>query len=173
VQIKPFIDFTNPDDIVYWSAIIIAHFLLLRAGEFVVTDFSRVTLCANDLHINTTSDGHEYMSLRIAQSKTDQNRQGFTLYTGYSKHSVCAICAMKANLRIQNQLKSVNQLGHLFCLSSGSAITRHELQNVLASILRLLGLTPDLYSTHSFRIGGATSAAIAGLNDYEIKLIGR
>ena len=35
-----------------------------------------------------------------------------------------------------------------------------------------MGLDPQHYSGHSFRIGGATSATIAGLNDYEIKLLG-
>ena len=41
------------------------------------------------------------------------------------------------------------------------------------NLLRLVGLDPQHYSGHSFRIGGATSATIAGLNDYEIKLLGR
>ena len=36
-----------------------------------------------------------------------------------------------------------------------------------------MGLDPQFYSGHSFRIGSATSATIAGLNDYEIKLLGR
>ena len=34
-------------------------------------------------------------------------------------------------------------------------------------------IDPHQYSGHSFRIGGATSAAVAGLNDYEIKLLRR
>lgn len=39
-------------------------------------------------------------------------------------------------------------------------------------LLRLVGLDPHHYSGHSFRIGGAQSSSIAGLNDYEIKLLG-
>lgn len=39
-------------------------------------------------------------------------------------------------------------------------------------LLRLVGLDPYHYSGHSFRIGGAQSSSIAGLNDYEIKLLG-
>ena len=103
----------------------------------------------------------------MKQSKTDQKGQGVLFYTGHSLHVVCAVCAVKSNLHLQKQRLDWAASHPLFRLTSGSAMTRRNLADFVSSLLRLLG------SGHSFRIGGATSASVAGLNDYEIKLIGR
>ena len=47
------------------------------------------------------------------------------------------------------------------------------LQKAIKRVAVFLGLDPNLYSTHSLRIGGATVMAAAGLPDYIIQLIGR
>jgi len=95
------------------------------------------------------------------------------LYTGHANHKVCAVCAMKNNLQQQRTVPATTDSTPLFRLSTGSALTRQQLKTFLSTILRLLNIQPDKYSTHSFRIGGATSAAIAGLKDFEIQLLGR
>ena len=51
----------------------------------------------------------------------------------------------------------------LFLLENNQALTKH-----LSHLLRLIGVDSTAYGTHSFRIGGATSASLAGLADYEI-----
>lgn len=167
------IDFTNNDDIVYWSAITTAHFLLLRAGEFVVTDSSQVVPTISDVNIKKTLDGQEYMTLYINKSKTDQKQEGIVLYCGHASHKVCAVCSMKKNLQLQNQQHGTQSSSHLFRLATGLPVSRENLRLFLTSLLGLLGIPADHYSTHSFRIGGATSAAIAGLKDFEIQLLGR
>lgn len=172
-QMHPLIDLTDFDDVVYWSAMTTAHFLLLRAGEFVTTDSSQTVPSICDLQLETSPEGQEYMALHISKSKTDQKRQGVTLYTGHANHKVCAVCAMKSNLRQQRTVPATNNNTPLFRLSTGCALTRQNLKTFLTTILRLLNIPSDQYSTHSFRIGGATSAAIAGLKDFEIQLLGR
>jgi len=171
-KLYAFIDFSDIDNIVYWSAMTLAHFLLLRAGEFVVTDPSQTILSINDIEINLTEDRREYIALNIQTSKTDQASHGITLYTGHANHKVCAVCAMKANLRVQRQ-QSTSTTSPLFRLSTGFAMSRQDLKTFLSTLLRLLNIPSEHYSTHSFRIGGATSAAVAGLKDYEIKMLGR
>ena len=37
----------------------------------------------------------------------------------------------------------------------------------------MIGLNPAKYTGHNYRVGGATTAAEAGLNDWGIKLMGR
>ncbi|XP_020915484.1 uncharacterized protein LOC110252970 [Exaiptasia diaphana] len=167
-----FVERSNSDNIVYWSAMTTAHFLLLRAGEFVATDPSQTIPSLNDIELKRSNDDKEYMALKITKSKTDQKREGFILYAGHSHHKVCAVCAMKENLRIQRQ-HSTSTTSPLFSLSTGSPMSRADLKGFISTSLRLLNISQDHYSTHSFRIGGATSAAVAGLNDYEIKLLGR
>ena len=171
-QLYVFINFSDIDNIVYWSAMTLAHFLLLRAGEFVVTDPSQTILSINDIEIKLTKDNQEYIALNIRKSKTDQANHGIRLYTGHTNHKVCAVCAMKANLRVQHQ-HSTATTSPLFRLSTGVAMSRIDLKNFLSALLRLINIPCDRYSTHSFRIGGATSAAVAGLKDYEIKMLGR
>ena len=67
---------------------------------------------------------------------------------------------------------SVNWLD-FFNASLQDLLCPANLMNFVSPLLRLTGLDPHHYSGHSFRIGGATSTAVAGLNDYEIKLLGR
>ena len=117
------IERSNSDNIVYWSAMTTAHFLLLRAGEFVVTDSSQTIPSLNDIELKRSHDDKEYMALKITKSKTDQKREGFILYAGHSKHKVCAVCAMKENLRIQRQ-HSTSTTSPLFSLSTGSPMSR-------------------------------------------------
>ena len=150
-----------------------AHFLFLRASEFVVTDSSCSPLCIRDANIHMTSTGEENLALHIKQSKTDQKGRGVLSYTGHSSHAVYAACAVKSNLHLQKQRSDWVASDPLFRLTSGSAMTRRNLADFVSSLLRLLGMDPQFYSGHSFRIGGAISASVAGLNDYENKLIGR
>ena len=148
-----------------------SHFLLLCASKFVITDSSSQLLRISDVELKMSSNREEYMALHVKQSKTDQERRGILLYTGHSKHTVCAVCAMKSNVQQQRAYHSHD--GPLFGLSSGRAMTRKQLTDFVSSILRLLGMDPNLHSGHSFGIDGATAASVAGLKDYEIKLIGR
>jgi hypothetical protein len=43
----------------------------------------------------------------------------------------------------------------------------------IRKLLRALELPEDNYAGHRFRIGGATSAALAGIEDSTIQLLGR
>ena len=61
----------------------------------------------------------------------------------------------------------------LFHLSDRRPVSKISLVSFISHLLRQVGIDPFHYSGHSFRIGGATSASLAGLTDYEIKLLGR
>ena len=53
----------------------------------------------------------------------------------------------------------------LFLLENKQALTRLHPLNLVSHLLRLIGVDPTAYSGHSFGIGGATSASLAGLAD--------
>ena len=61
----------------------------------------------------------------------------------------------------------------LFMFKNGTMLTRKLLVSFIRSHVAVLGINPDEYTSHSLRIGGATSAAAAGMADHEIKLLGR
>ena len=52
-------------------------------------------------------------------------------------------------------------------------ITRFQFLAILRSAMKFIGLSLDDNNTHSFRIGAATTAAMLGKNDNEIKSMGR
>ncbi|VDI74134.1 Hypothetical predicted protein [Mytilus galloprovincialis] len=62
-----------------------------------------------------------------------------------------------------------NVAGQLFCHFDGTPVTRYQFSGVLKKSLNVLGLSQGKYSSHSFRIGAATSAAMNGLSDSEIQ----
>ena len=61
----------------------------------------------------------------------------------------------------------------LFCFSNGRPLTRLRLLKRLHRQLKQAGYQPHWYNTHSFRIGGATSAAEAGVSQATIQQLGR
>ena len=55
----------------------------------------------------------------------------------------------------------------------GRPLTRDEFVRRIRQALNELGLNASDYAGHSFRIGAATSAALAGIPDHLIKVLGR
>ena len=101
-------------------------------------------------------------------------RQRLTLYTAHSGRSVCAGCAMRKKLALHHRRGTVDKATTLlFHLSDRRPVSKISLVSFISHLLRQVGIDPFHYSGHSFRIGGATSASLAGLTDYEIKLLGR
>ena len=87
---------------------------------------------------------------------------------------VCAYCAMKDYYNITcNKVTSYTYGRPLFIFDNGLCLSRHLLIRYTKLYLILTGIDAKLYSGHSFRIGGATSAAAAGMADWEIKVLGR
>ncbi|XP_020911320.1 uncharacterized protein LOC110249079 [Exaiptasia diaphana] len=126
-----------------------------------------------DVRLQTTPERKEYLSLYIKRSKTDQVGKWTLLYLSHSGHRVCALCSMKKNLQLQHLRTDFTTSSPLFRLTNGLPNSRQALMDFVSSLLLLIGLNPSRYSGHSFRIGGATSASLAGLTDYEIQLLGR
>jgi len=64
-------------------------------------------------------------------------------------------------------------VGLLFRYSKGSPLTKTGLNKPVETLSQLVGIAADHYSTHSFQIRAATTAAVAGLSDYKIWMLGR
>ena len=94
----------------------------------------------------------------------------------HTNHSVCPACKMKSNLDLQRNRPKMSEELLLFQSENNLALTRQELVTFvsLAPITSCdsLVLILQLYSGHSFRIGGATSASFTGLPNYEIQVLG-
>ena len=164
------------DGCVLWAAMTVGFFGCLRASEFCSSSpaFNPETdLCVGDVKFITTEDV-PHMCMTVKHSKTDVRNKGFTVVLGCSSSSVCAYCSVQAMFRMkQHQGQHVTPQHPLFQLSSGLVLTKAVFVAHTRQYLSNMGLDAKAYSGHSFRAGSATSAAIAGLADWEIQVLGR
>ena len=61
----------------------------------------------------------------------------------------------------------------LFCFQSEAFLSRDRLSFQLRSLLDNVGMDSSSYTSHSFQIGAASSAAAAGLPEHLIQRMGR
>ena len=111
------------------------------------------------------------MVVTIKSSKTDSQNRGFSVIIGCNDHVVCAYCAMKIYIAKRSMLAGSDRPLYMYqkwdSFNKGITGKAHKI------VFILVGYNPEQYSGHSYRIGGATTAAAAGLSDWEIKLLGR
>lgn len=147
-----------------WAAFNCAFFGFLRSSEFVAPYTNRfdpsTTLTAADV---TWSAG--YAHLKIKTSKTDPFRQGCIVRLSPTKTSLCPIAALTQFLPYHT-----DKSRPLFTFFDGTYLTRRRLSTILQ---QALPLASNQFSTHSFRIGAATTAASAGLPRWLIQQLGR
>ena len=63
--------------------------------------------------------------------------------------------------------------GPFFCFADGSTLTKARFTKEVRTVLQEAGLPHQYFAGHSFRIGAATAAANAGLEDSVIRTLGR
>ena len=154
-----------------WAACCVGFFGFLRAGEFTVSSnrefdpSSALTLedVAVDQHANPSM-----IQINLKQSKTDPFRHGVDIFLGRTNMDLCPVAALLAYIAVRPPVP-----GPLFVYPDGSFLTTDKLVASVRQALQGAGMDPSNYSGHSFRIGAATTAAQAGLEDSVIKMLGR
>jgi len=149
------------------SAFLLAFYGFLRVGEFAKTtsnrDLSKL-ISLNDVRISNAG-----IHLTIRYSKTDQRGLTSVLQiTGSSQPKLCPVKALSAYLESRPCVP-----GPLFIHFNGEVISANQFSYVLKEGIKLVGLCPKSFGSHSFRIGAATAAAINGVSEELIKLWGR
>ena len=140
-----------------------AFFGLLRASEYLVTNTHQYvgehTLLTSDISFAL---GKSFVSIFIKKSKTDPFRQGFTLRLWATNNNLCPVVALS------NFHKRCVHFGPLFRFTNGSFLTRAIFSDIIQQ-----GIPDVNLNTHSFRIGGASTAHAAGIPDSTIQTLGR
>ena len=88
--------------------------------------------------------------LKLKTSKTDPFRRGVEVVLGRTKTILCPVAALLAYLVIRS-----NGPGFLFLFTDGRPLTKARFTSEVRSALSAVGLNPNLYAGHSFRIGAA------------------
>ena len=110
------------------------------------------------------------MVVGIRFSKTDQKVKSVELRFHEQSHSaLCAVSATLEYMHLRSPIAGPFLGGHF----DHSPLTTFQFNRVLQVCLEALGLSHEGFSSHSFRIGAATSAALDGFSVMQIQQLGR
>ena len=143
----------------------IITYAFLRSSEYTSSHVQKYdsnnTLCYQDI----TRNGN-LLLVNIKSSKTDPFRQGCVVKLAPSLASLCPVTALNNFLAVHPK-----KSGPVFTYANGSYLTRRRLNHLFK--LALPHENTGNVSTHSLRIGAATTAAAAGLPRWLIQSLGR
>ena len=125
-----------------------------------------------------------HLALDIPRSKTDPLRHGNTIVIAKTHSTLCPVAFLKRYLFLANIHREDDQFifRNIFhCVKTGERrLTEDDkscsysvCRDALITVVKGIGLDPKLYSLHSFRAGGATSAAKSQVPDRLFKNHGR
>ena len=147
------------------SAYTIAFFGFFRVGELTVTKGNSID---NIISINDIAIEKESLIITLRYSKTNQLGDHERIGIKRSQDQICPIRFLIRYLRMRPKFG-----GPLFCHFDGSPVTRYQFTSVLKKALSNAGFNYTRFSSHSFRIGAATTAALNGIPADQIQKAGR
>lgn len=161
----------QPDTVMLWAASCLCFFGFFRLGEITCSSPSTVKSHQELLIADLAVDNHScptFISVNLKQSKTDQFRRGARVIVGRTYDDLCPVAALLQYISIRGP-----QPGPLFSFSDGKFLTRQLFVPRIREALAALGLASSHYAGHSFRIGAASTAAKANIEDSMIQTLGR
>ena len=157
-------------DLIFWCACLVGFFLLFRKSNFLPD----TKLGFNGEKQLKFSDFVFLRNKAVVGIRWAKNHQfGRELFT-YPLHrligsSICPYSALQKLFTIQRQPLSA----HIFVLEDGrSSYTYNMFHRKLRMVLAAAGYPAALFSSHSFRRGGATFAFLSGVPLELIKVLG-
>ena len=151
-----------------WAAFVVAFYGFLRASELCAKATNSFDPATTLLGTNVVTSPTT-VRLHIKASKTDPFRTGCTVTIGATATSTCPLRAVQNYTVLRRNQPS----SPAFVFEDGSYLTRQRFTGSLRGLLLAAGFDCDTYASHSFRIGAATTAAAAGLPDWQIQAMGR
>ena len=153
------------DKMMLWAAVTTAFFGFLRSSEYVSPQIRRYDP-GTTLQFEDVTYKHPNIHINIKTSKTDPFREGCTICLSPSNAEVCPVTNL-INYMNQHPVRS----GPLFTYADHTLLTQRRLNALLKSAIPTHNNSP--VSSHSLRIGAATTAASAGLPRWLIQQLGR
>ncbi len=145
-------------------------FGFLRCSELAIS--SKFDPATNPTISDLTILDSETISFLIKQSKTDQVKKGHFVYIFNLPSPLQPYQAVHKYLRLRI-FQAKSPLEPLFLDHAGKPASRTWFQKHLKAVLLSAGISARNFSSHSFRIGAATSAAQKGLTKHQIQTLGR
>ena len=159
------------DIIMLWAAATLCFFGFFRAGEITLPTLKSYDhkrhLSWGDIAINCAKNP-QTLKVHLKKSKTDQLGKGVDVYIGKTGCPLCPLTAIIHYISLQG-----TDPGPFFIFKDSLPLTKPAFINKVRQALQAIGLSQENFAGHSFRIGAATSAAPAGIEDSVIRKMGR
>ena len=155
--------------LMYSAAFLVAFHGFLRVGEFTVSSRKHdgQQLGVSDVRVTGEAPNRKVV-LRLRSSKTDQRGRGCLIYIPEVHSEFCPVKAVVAYMSCRPSV------GHAFFQTFGALpLTRYEFGKMIKRCMKFWSLPTECFSSHSFRIGAATFAAMSGCSDEQIQSMGR
>lgn len=148
----------------------LAFYCFLRIGEMAVKNEigKNKVLQVSDIHFEYENGVVAGMTLSITYYKHSDLQPKSISIAKNDSNVLCPVTAMFNYLSV-----SKHRSGPLFQFPCGTPVSYYYFSSSLKSLLLFIGLNPDVYKGHSFRIGAATSAAAKGISSSVIQSMGR
>lgn len=159
------------DIVMMWAAATLCFFGFFRAGELTVPTLSSYDTTR---HLNwgdvavDNPQSPSMIKVRLKRSKTDQLGRGADVLVGKTGCTLCPVAAVLAYMTVRGDSQ-----GPFFKLSNGQPLSKSKFTQSIRAVLQAAGLPYNNFAGHSFRIGAATTAARAGIEDSTIRALGR
>lgn len=161
---------SHPEKVLLWAVGCTAFFGFFRLGELLLdsaTSFNPAThLAWGDIMVDNEANP-QIVQVHIKQSKTDQFGKGAKVVLGKTGQALCPVAAILGYIAIRG-----SRPGPFFINARGKPLIKSTFVAAVREILTSLGFPQHLYAGHSFRIGAATTAALSGVEDSTIQLLG-
>ena len=138
----------------------LAFHALLRVGE--------MTMSHNNLNIDCIQVERGSLTLQFLKYKLSEGLPSTHQVKASPFTSHCPVRCMQDYLFLRGF-----RSGALFLTKDGSAVSRKLFVEELNAAFSLAGIQNQRYTTHSFRIGGASYMATQGYSDAQIRQAGR
>ena len=159
------------EHIMLWAVFCVCFFGFFRLEELIPVSETAYDASRHVQLSDLTSDcphNPTRLSIHLKRAKTDQLGRGATVYICRSDSDLCLVTVLLAFVAARGQ-----QPDPLFRWVDGSPLSKPWVILKIREALTAIGVDPALYAGHSFRIGAATTAATAGIEDSIIQALGR
>ncbi len=148
----------------------LAFFGFLRVSEFTANSNFNPAIHPTFSDLQVVNQG--MVRFNIKTSKTDQLKRGQSIFIFNLPTPIQPYQSIVLFL-LQRKSQITSPLDPLFIDDKNLPASRHWFQKNLKIILNSSGIPTKHFTSHSFRIGAATSAAQRGLSEHQIKILGR
>jgi hypothetical protein len=163
-----------------WGGLLLGYFFLLRRSEylFIGRQHHNYIIRLGDIKL-LDSDGQQTAARKasivgICLRGAKNNQYGREEARYHHKSGDSILCPVRAARWILKGASAHGTQPDEPALSAGhGGITSEEVARTIKTSARSMGLDPGRFSTHSVRIGGATTLLNAGADRLVIKLLGR